>query len=281
MQELVRCTDGRERKLLEETRRLVGGEPEGGGHGDQEVRARVRDGLWSLGFNASICTSKWDQTPRCPPGSSLPISIFVSVHSDPLAPMRTDAFDYGVAMTGQHEYIDIVIDEAYPRTPAAPENRIIIDVDFRSEFEVARCTRHYAAILRNLPEVFVGRQDRLRRLVTVVSDAAVKSLRRKGMHVAPWRRPEYMLRKWFSPVVRRGRPGRPPRVSPSPLAEFVFDHQVGGEEADDDEEEEEDVEEEWEEEEEEEEDEDEERAWRTPAFPPRVFRGKVGPWALA
>ncbi|XP_031487185.1 uncharacterized protein LOC116255486 [Nymphaea colorata] len=249
LKELVRCTDGRERKLLEETRRLVGGEPEGGGHGDQEVRARVRDGLWSLGFNASICTSKWDQTPRYPPG--------------------------------QHEYIDVVIDEAYPRTPAAPENRIIIDVDFRSEFEVARCTRHYAAILRNLPEVFVGRQDRLRRLVTVVSDAAVKSLRREGMHVAPWRRPEYMLRKWFSPVIRRGRPGRPPRVSPSPLAEFVFDHQVGEEEADDDEEEEEDVEEEWEEEEEEEEDEDEERAWRTPAFPPRVFRGRVGPWALA
>lgn len=192
---------------------------------------------------------------------------------------KTDAFDVGVAMTGQHEYIDVIIEEAYPCTPgAAPEDRLIIDVDFRSEFEVARCSRHYAAILRNVPEVFVGRPDRLRRLVAVVSDAAVKSLRREGMHVPPWRRPEYMLRKWFGPVDGRCRPGRPPRRSRSPVTELFLDDQVDEEESDDGEEEEEDEDEEREEGEEEEDDEERERG--TPAFPSRPRRGMVRAWAL-
>lgn len=75
---------------------------------------------------------------------------------------------------------------------------MIIDIDFRSEFEIARSTGTYKAILQYLPFVFVGKSDRLCQIVAVVAEAAKQSLKKKGMHVPPWRKAEYMLAKWLS-----------------------------------------------------------------------------------
>ena len=96
--------------------------------------------------------------------------------------------------TGEYEYIDVMIEK----------ERLIIDVDFRSEFEIARSTKAYNAILQNLPYIFVGKCDRLQRIVAVVSEAAKQSLKKKGMHVPPWRRVEYVRAKWLSPYTRIG-----------------------------------------------------------------------------
>lgn len=90
---------------------------------------------------------------------------------------------------GEYEYID-VIEEG---------ERVILDVDFRSEFEVARSTGRYKSILQLLPFIFVGKADRLLQIVSIVSEAARQSLKKKGMHIAPWRNPEYMKAKWLSP----------------------------------------------------------------------------------
>lgn len=76
--------------------------------------------------------------------------------------------------------------------------RLIIDIDFRSEFEIARSTGTFKAILQFLPYIFVGKSDRLCQIVAVVSEAAKQSLKKKGMHVPPWRKAEYMLAKWLS-----------------------------------------------------------------------------------
>ncbi|CAL0316687.1 unnamed protein product [Lupinus luteus] len=89
---------------------------------------------------------------------------------------------------GEYEYIDVIVEG----------ERLIIDIDFRSEFEIARSTGTYKAILQSLPYIFVGKADRLCQIVAVVSEAAKQSLKKKGMHVPPWRKAEYMMAKWLS-----------------------------------------------------------------------------------
>ena len=101
---------------------------------------------------------------------------------------------------GEHEYIDVIVGL----------ERLLVDVDFRSEFEIARSTKRYREVLQSLPSVFVGEEDRVNQIVAVVSQAARKSLKKKGLHVPPWRRPEYMRAKWLS-TYSRFTPSKPKR----------------------------------------------------------------------
>lgn len=95
--------------------------------------------------------------------------------------------------------------------------RVIIDVDFRSEFEIARSTSGYKAVLQNLPYIFVGKTDRLIQIVAIASEAARQSLKKKGMHIAPWRKADYMKSKWLSPHSRL----TPPKSSDPPQNDAV------------------------------------------------------------
>lgn len=80
--------------------------------------------------------------------------------------------------------------------------RLIVDIDFRSQFEIARSTSHYGAVLHILPAIFVGKADRLQQIICIVCDAAKQSLKKKGLHIPPWRKAEYMRAKWLSPYKR-------------------------------------------------------------------------------
>lgn len=79
---------------------------------------------------------------------------------------------------------------------------MIVDIDFRSEFEIARPTKTYRAILQTLPYIFVGKSERLQSIIAIVSEAAKQSLRKKGMHIPPWRKGQYVKAKWLSPHTR-------------------------------------------------------------------------------
>ncbi|OEL36331.1 hypothetical protein BAE44_0002651 [Dichanthelium oligosanthes] len=129
-----------------------------------ECRRAVADGLRALGYDAAVCKSRWEKS------SSYP--------------------------AGEHEYIDAVVGKE--------EVRLIVEVDFRSQFELARSTKAYRAALQALPPLFVGTPDRLGQIVAVVGEAARQSLKKKGLHFPPWRKPEYMRAKWLSPHVRCG-----------------------------------------------------------------------------
>lgn len=96
-------------------------------------------------------------------------------------------------ISGEYEYIDVVVQGG---------ERMLIDIDFISEFEIARSTGAYKAILQSLPYIFVGKPDRLGQIVSIVSEAAKQSLKKKGMHFPPWRKAEYMRAKWLSPHTR-------------------------------------------------------------------------------
>lgn len=95
---------------------------------------------------------------------------------------------------GEYEYIDAMIEE----------ERLIIDIDFRSEFEIARSTKSYKGVLQTLPQIFVGKPDRLQKIINIVSDAAKQSLKKKGMPLPPWRRADYVKAKWLSPCTHIG-----------------------------------------------------------------------------
>ncbi|CAN8287240.1 unnamed protein product [Cochlearia groenlandica] len=96
--------------------------------------------------------------------------------------------------SGEYEYVDVM----------NKGERLIIDIDFKSEFEIARATKTYKSILQTLPYVFVGRAERLDRIIVLMSNAAKESLKKKGLHVPPWRRVEYVKSKWLSTHVRVG-----------------------------------------------------------------------------
>ncbi|KAJ0264760.1 Uncharacterized protein HA466_0030560 [Hirschfeldia incana] len=93
---------------------------------------------------------------------------------------------------GEYEYIDVVVGE----------ERLLIDVDFRSEFDIARQTSGYKALLQSLPFIFVGKSNRLTQIVSLISEAAKRSLKKRGMHLPPWRKAEYMRSKWMSSYTR-------------------------------------------------------------------------------
>ncbi|KAM7278975.1 hypothetical protein ACFE04_006109 [Oxalis oulophora] len=127
-----------------------------------ELRKIVTDHLQSLNYNSSICKSKWDKS-----------------HSFP---------------AGEYEYVDVILEDS--------GDRVLIDVDFRSEFEIARSTSAYKAVLQSVPFIFVGKSDRLSQIVSIISEAAKLSLKKKGLHLPPWRKAEYMRAKWLSPYTR-------------------------------------------------------------------------------
>ncbi|CAI7923728.1 unnamed protein product [Closterium sp. NIES-54] len=124
-------------------------------------RNTVVQQLRSRGYDAAVCYSQWDYSNGVPDGS--------------------------------HEYCDVIL---HPSSPHRLPERLIVDLDFRAQFQVARPTPQYSYILQLTPVSFVGCPDRLHRLVEILSEAMRLSLHAQGMHVPPWRRHPYLSAKW-------------------------------------------------------------------------------------
>ncbi|XP_062190650.1 uncharacterized protein LOC133893602 [Phragmites australis] len=180
---LVQCVSVAEQNLLADASRITEQCGKGGfGRKKADIRRAVADGLRALGYDAAVCRSQWDKASSHP--------------------------------AGEHEYIDAVVDSG--------TTRLVVEVDFQSEFEVARPTKAYRAALQALPPLFVGTPDRLGRIVAVVAETARQSLRKRGLHFPPWRKPEYMRAKWLSPHARScpGKPTLPAPPTPVSAASF-------------------------------------------------------------
>jgi uncharacterized protein (TIGR01615 family) len=169
-QGLVQCASTAERNLLADASRVASRHGLTGRR-KADARRAVADGLRALGYDAAVCRSRWEK------GASYP--------------------------AGEHGYIDALL----PADGGAAATRVVVEVDFRAEFEVARPTKAYRAALQALPPLFVGAPDRLGRVVAVVVEAARQSLRKRGLHFPPWRKPEYMRAKWLARHARDDAPG--------------------------------------------------------------------------
>lgn len=99
---------------------------------------------------------------------------------------------------GDHEYIDVV---CYNDTGGT--ERVVIDIDFRSHFEIARAVESYDRILNLLPVIYVGSLSKLKQFLQVMVEAARSSLKQNSMPLPPWRSLPYLLAKWQSPYQRK------------------------------------------------------------------------------
>ncbi|KAL8113016.1 uncharacterized protein LOC141668693 [Apium graveolens] len=122
--------------------------------------------LQNAGFDSAICKSKWKNLPDIP--------------------------------SGEHTFVDIV-----DRNTKKGEVRIILELNFRGEFEMAKASEEYNRLVSTLPEVFVGKVERLLSLTTILCSAAKKCMKDRKMHLGPWRKNRYMQAKWLRVSERR------------------------------------------------------------------------------
>ncbi|KAK4365910.1 hypothetical protein RND71_013790 [Anisodus tanguticus] len=104
--------------------------------------------------------------------------------------LRMDEYEASLC---DYEYIDVMMKESNGGTV-----RLIVDIDFRSQFELARPTQDYQELLNYLPSIFVGSEEKLNGIISLLCSAAKQSLKEKGLHVPPWRKASYMHSKWLS-----------------------------------------------------------------------------------
>ncbi|KAK4338662.1 hypothetical protein RND71_043149 [Anisodus tanguticus] len=122
--------------------------------------------LRNFGYNAAVCKTKWESS--------------------------------GGLAAGNYEFIDIVKSDSSNRIIT----RYFVDVDFASEFEIARPTNQYERVLQSLPSVFVGNSEELKQILRVMSNAARQSLKSRGLTFPPWRKHRFMQNKWLAAYKR-------------------------------------------------------------------------------
>ncbi|OEL19128.1 hypothetical protein BAE44_0019854 [Dichanthelium oligosanthes] len=136
------------------------GRPAAGGDCRRCMLRHVAERLRDAGYNSALCKSKWTRSPDIP--------------------------------SGEHSYVDVVM-----QTRSGKAVRVVVELSFRGEFEVARAGAEYRALVAALPEVFVGRADRLRGVVKAMCAAAKQCMKENNMHMGPWRKHKYMQAKWL------------------------------------------------------------------------------------
>ncbi|RDY02393.1 hypothetical protein CR513_14153, partial [Mucuna pruriens] len=120
--------------------------------------------LQKAGFNSAICKTKWRSSPDIP--------------------------------SGDHNFLDVI------ESTKKGEVRVIVELNFRGEFEMARGSEDYNRLVRRLPEVFVGKVERLSNIIKILCMGAKRCMKEKKMHMGPWRKHRYMQAKWLGPCER-------------------------------------------------------------------------------
>ncbi|CAJ1962612.1 unnamed protein product [Sphenostylis stenocarpa] len=119
-----------------------------------------------------------------------------------MSQLREKGFDAGLCKSkweksgrltaGNYEYIDVNF----------KGKRYIVELSLVVEFEIARPTNQYSALLDVFPLIFVGKVDELKQVVRLMSTAIKGSMKKMNLHIPPWRRNVYMQAKWFSAYKR-------------------------------------------------------------------------------
>ncbi|KAH7520810.1 hypothetical protein FEM48_Zijuj08G0185500 [Ziziphus jujuba var. spinosa] len=94
---------------------------------------------------------------------------------------------------GDYEYIEII------REPM----RLVVDIDFQSQFELARPTASYKQLTDTLPTIYVGTEAKLIKIISLLCSAAKQSLKDRGLHLPPWRTTTYMQSKWLASSLKK------------------------------------------------------------------------------
>ncbi|XAR68012.1 hypothetical protein NMG60_11002988 [Bertholletia excelsa] len=124
------------------------------------LQKEISDRLQLAGYSSTIRKSKWRSSPDIP--------------------------------SGEHTYLEVV-DSSSKKGMV----RLVIELNFRAEFEMARADEGYNRLIGRLPDIFVGKAERLQALIKILCSAAKKCMKDRKMHMGPWRKHKYMQAKWF------------------------------------------------------------------------------------
>ncbi|KAL9244500.1 hypothetical protein vseg_018271 [Gypsophila vaccaria] len=125
-------------------------------------RRRVFDRLCNAGFNCLVQKSTWKRCRKIP--------------------------------SGEHTYLEVV----EKSSGSKEEVRVIIELNFRAQFEMGRASQEYNQLIQKLPQVYVGKHERLIKIIKILCSAAKKCMKDQKLHLAPWRKHEYMQSKWLN-----------------------------------------------------------------------------------
>ncbi|KAE8716951.1 Concanavalin A-like lectin protein kinase family protein [Hibiscus syriacus] len=131
----------------------------------REVASRLQN----AGFNSAICMTKW---------RSYPDILHVSISF------------------WNHRFLDVI------ENSRKEEVRVIKELNFRAELEIARASEDYSRLVQRLQEVFVGKVERLSNVIKILFSAAKKCMKENKMHTGPWRKQGYMQAKWLKSCER-------------------------------------------------------------------------------
>ncbi|XP_050214422.1 uncharacterized protein LOC126665624 [Mercurialis annua] len=95
--------------------------------------------------------------------------------------------------SGEYEFVEV----------NAGGQRLIVEVCIAAEFEIARPSSNYTALLDVLPRVFIGRPKEMKEVVSLMCSAIRKSMKEMRLHVPPWRKNAYMQNKWGCAFYKR------------------------------------------------------------------------------
>ena len=177
------------------------------------VQREICNYLRNAGFNCAVCKSKWKSSPEIPSGkqNTLTLALVLIVFN------FRDLIIRAFLRAGEHSYLEVADDWN-------PNERVIIEMNFREEFEIARASEEYKRLVRRLPEVFIGKAEKLRESIKILCNAAEKCMKEKKMHLGPWRKYRYMQAKWLGKCEKStpaplpvGLSGRPPKAKASML----------------------------------------------------------------
>lgn len=76
---------------------------------------------------------------------------------------------------------------------------LIVDPDFRGQFEMAKQTQDYQAVMAVVPKVCVGTEQRVQQLVKLLCREMHRTFLEQGSSIPPWRSCESFLAKWHLP----------------------------------------------------------------------------------
>ncbi|XP_010428783.1 PREDICTED: uncharacterized protein LOC104713381 [Camelina sativa] len=145
----------------------------------RDVMKKIVSKLRSYGYDASFSKTSWDSS------------------FDHLEGCRV------FRCTRKYEYIDVMVKGDGDGDDIIQLRRVIVDLDFKSQFELAKQTKAYKDMTELLPRVFVATEERLRRVVSLVCGEMKKSMEKEGMSRPPWRTSRYMQSKWLPENRRR------------------------------------------------------------------------------
>ncbi|CAA7013453.1 unnamed protein product [Microthlaspi erraticum] len=135
--------------------------------------------------------------------------------------LRSDGYDASISKTSwdssfdrregcrvfrcsrKYEYINIMVTSDRDSDDVSDARRVIVDLDFKCQFELAKQTKGYKDVTEMLPTLFVATEERLKRVVSLVCGEMKNSMKEEGMPRPPWRSTRYMQAKWMSDNRRR------------------------------------------------------------------------------